>query len=122
MSPDVRKRLTGEAVPLLDSAASRGSSKNLEKAQSAGILKEKRNSTKSQQTAKRETHDQALSPKTMSIEAVSPRDMQREVREAACDPIDFEAERKISPKATPKVLNIQKQLTLDDINQDWEKS
>ena len=30
----------------------------------------------------------------MSMEAVSPRDMQREVREAACDPIDFEAERK----------------------------
>ena len=44
--------------------------------------------------------------------------MQREVREAACDPIDFEAER----KRTPKALNIQKQLTLDDIDQDWEKS
>ena len=53
--------------------------------------------------------------------------MQREVREAACDPIDFEAERKSVAQTeqafkSPQPLTVQKQLTLDDINQDWEKS
>jgi hypothetical protein len=37
----------------------------------------------------------------MSIEAVSPREIQREVKEAACDPIDFEAEYKKPTPPTP---------------------
>jgi hypothetical protein len=67
----------------------------------------------------REYVDRGLSAK--SIEAVSPREMQRELKEAACDPIDFEAEYNVPPP-TPPPLVIQKQMTLDDIDQDWAKS
>ena len=59
---------------------------------------------------KKAYRDQALSCKSPdSIEAVSPRDIQREVREAACDPIDFEMEYR-----TPNTA--LKQIKLDDID------
>ena len=44
--------------------------------------------------------------------------MQREVREAACDPIDFDLEM----RKPPPPLKINKQVTLAEIDQDWAKS
>jgi hypothetical protein len=87
MSPEVRDRLVGKFNMREQSSSSES---NIEIKQSAKTL-----------SPKREFVDRALSPK--SIEAVSPREMQKELKEMACDPIDFEAEYYVTPVTPPKV-------------------